>query len=178
ADETAPWATYNKGKPISQRQVAGLLKPYGIKPKTIRLDDGGTPKGYMLEWFADVFSRFCFSSPQTPDSIRHCATDLFSQDFSPFSSATGPTDVADKNDGRPFDINGCGGVASENQGEAGKEDREADLAALGRVLREWDAAVGIGQRCTLDQLIELAFDHCAGLRAALLTVASMDDGVT
>jgi hypothetical protein len=26
ADQTAPWATYNKGKPISQRQVAGLLK--------------------------------------------------------------------------------------------------------------------------------------------------------
>jgi hypothetical protein len=34
ADQTAPWATYNKGKPISQRQVAGLLKPYGIKPGT------------------------------------------------------------------------------------------------------------------------------------------------
>src|SRR5262249_48904722 len=67
ADETAPWATYNKGKPISQRQVAGLLKPYWIKPKTIRLDDGSTPKGYMLEWFTDVFSRFCSSSsPPTP----------------------------------------------------------------------------------------------------------------
>jgi hypothetical protein len=62
-DATAPWATYNRGKPISERQVAGLLKPYEIKPRTIRLDDGTnkgtTAKGYLLEWFTDVFARFC-----------------------------------------------------------------------------------------------------------------------
>src|SRR5262249_16642077 len=59
ADKTAPWATYNKGKEISQAQVAKLLKLYGIKPKTIRFDDGSKegafPKGYLLEWFIDVF---------------------------------------------------------------------------------------------------------------------------
>jgi putative DNA primase/helicase len=56
ADETARWATYNKGKSISQRQVASLLKAYVIKPKTIRLDDGSTAKGYLVEWFTDAFS--------------------------------------------------------------------------------------------------------------------------
>jgi hypothetical protein len=83
--------------------------------------------------------------------------------------------VADKNDEKLFDINGCGGVADENRGETGKEDREADLAALGSVLREWKAAVGVGQRCTLDQVIELS-NHCAEFKAALLAVAPMDDG--
>src|SRR5262245_613338 len=82
ADATAPWATYNKGKPISQRQVAGLLKPYGIRPKTIRLDDGSFPKGYLLDWFTDVFSRFYIPSPRNPDSDFHTSTSLFSQDFS------------------------------------------------------------------------------------------------
>ena len=48
ADETARWATYNKGKPISQAQVKNLLKPYGIKPKTIRWDDG-TEDG-IISW--------------------------------------------------------------------------------------------------------------------------------
>jgi hypothetical protein len=38
SDATAPWATYNKGKPISERQIAGLLKNYEIDPKTIRFD--------------------------------------------------------------------------------------------------------------------------------------------
>jgi Protein of unknown function (DUF3631) len=89
ADETAPWATYNKGKPISQRQVAKLLKPYGIKPKTIRLDDGSYPKGYLRKWFADVFDRFCTpSSPQTPDSSFHTSTDLFSQENPSFHTAS------------------------------------------------------------------------------------------
>ena len=90
ADETAPWATWNKGKPISQRQVAGLLKPYGIKPKTIKLKtvpstpEGTTAKGYLLEWFVDAFSRFHTpSSPQTPDSSVTADTSLFSHDFHP-----------------------------------------------------------------------------------------------
>jgi hypothetical protein len=39
ADETGPWPTWNRGKSISQKQVAGLLKPFGIKPGTIKLDD-------------------------------------------------------------------------------------------------------------------------------------------
>jgi len=123
ADETAPWATYNKGKPISQRQVAGLLKSYGIKPKVIRLDDGSTPRGYLSEWFADVFDRFCTSSSAPPPfSSATSATDLFSQDFSPFLSATSPPDVADKKDEKPSDINDVADVADENRGEARKGD--------------------------------------------------------
>src|SRR5262249_20828006 len=63
ADETARWATYNRGKPITQAQVKNLLKPYGIKPKTIRWENAdGTvsfPKGYQLEWFTDPFERLC-----------------------------------------------------------------------------------------------------------------------
>jgi hypothetical protein len=75
ADATAPWATYNKGKQISERQVAGLLKPYGIKPRTIRLDDGTdkgtTAKGYLLEWFSDAFARYCASSTEEhPSSAK------------------------------------------------------------------------------------------------------------
>ena len=36
-DEEMPWATYNRGKPISPRQVAIRLKGYCIHSKTIRL---------------------------------------------------------------------------------------------------------------------------------------------
>ena len=124
ADETARWATYNKGKPISQRQVASLLKPYGIKPKTIRLDDGSTPRGYLLEMFADVFDRFC-SSPAAPHPrilSATSATDLFSQDFSRFRSATGGDDVADRKDEKPFDNNDVADVADENGGPGDAPD--------------------------------------------------------
>jgi hypothetical protein len=98
ADKTAPWATYNKGKEISQAQVAKLLKPYGIKPKTIRWDDGtpdgSFPKGYLLEWFDDVFDRFCTSSsPGHADSTFHTSTELFSKENRVSTSVPGKPHV-------------------------------------------------------------------------------------
>jgi hypothetical protein len=53
-----PWATYNKGWPMSPRQIAQLLKQYGIKPKTIRIREGCTPKGYSSDQFDDAFARY------------------------------------------------------------------------------------------------------------------------
>ena len=118
ADETARWATYNKGKPISQRQVATLLKPYGIKPKLIRLDDDGIARGYLLEMFADAFDRFCSGTagPKTPILSVTSVTDLFSQDFSRFSSVTDGDFVTDRKDEKPFDDNVVTDVTDENGG--------------------------------------------------------------
>jgi putative DNA primase/helicase len=56
--EDQPWATYNKGWPMSPRQIAQLLKQYGIKPKTIRIREGCTPKGYSSDQFDDAFARY------------------------------------------------------------------------------------------------------------------------
>lgn len=78
-DEEAGWATYNRGRPITPRQVAQLLKPYGITPKTVRLGVGDTPKGYDRQQFEDAFSRYlpqadspdangAETSDRTPDS--------------------------------------------------------------------------------------------------------------
>jgi hypothetical protein len=108
ADATAPWATYNKGKPISQRQVAGLLKGYDLKPKVIKLSDGSTARGYLLEWFIDPFERFCGQSAKAadpPSASVTSVTDLFSKDDSQFSSVTGKNEVTDKKDGKSREIN-------------------------------------------------------------------------
>ena len=55
-DDEAPFLTYNRGKPITPRQVAKRLNEYGIKPKTIRFGYEGTGKGYEKSSFADAFS--------------------------------------------------------------------------------------------------------------------------
>jgi Protein of unknown function (DUF3631) len=55
--ETSPWADWAKGKGLSQNALARLLKPFGIRPQTIRLEDR-TPKGYLREAFQDVFERY------------------------------------------------------------------------------------------------------------------------
>jgi hypothetical protein len=93
ADETGPWATYNRGKPISQRQVASQLKPYGIRPDTIRLGEA-TPRGYIFADLEEALTRFCSSDIPSPPENRlrsaTSATDLFSQENSAFSSETEP----------------------------------------------------------------------------------------
>jgi Protein of unknown function (DUF3631)/Primase C terminal 2 (PriCT-2) len=66
ADEGKPWATLNRGGPITQNRLAGFLKDFQIKPRTIRTAAGGTAKGYLLASFEDAFSRhLCAREPQT-----------------------------------------------------------------------------------------------------------------
>ncbi len=57
-DSDSPWATYNRGNPISPRQLAKLLSTYGIKSKTVRMKYNSTPKGYDTSQFTDVFARY------------------------------------------------------------------------------------------------------------------------
>lgn len=64
-DEEAGWATYNHGKSINPRQVARLLRPYGIVSKTVRLALRSTPKGYDRAQFDDAFARY-LAPPDTP----------------------------------------------------------------------------------------------------------------
>ncbi len=64
-DEEAAWATYNRGKPLTPRQLAKLLKGYGITSKTIRIGYE-TAKGYEKAHFQDAFARYLSaSSPPT-----------------------------------------------------------------------------------------------------------------
>lgn len=65
-DAEGPWAGYNRGKPISPRQLARLLAVYGIRSKTVRLGPYSTPKGYEYGQFADAFARYLSPPPDLP----------------------------------------------------------------------------------------------------------------
>lgn len=56
-DDEKPWATYNRGKSITPRQIANRLKEFGIISSTIRIG-AITAKGYHYWQFADAFSRY------------------------------------------------------------------------------------------------------------------------
>lgn len=53
----SPWAEYRGGKPITQLQLARLLKPHGIAPQVIRMPSGGTMRGYLRAQFEDAWDR-------------------------------------------------------------------------------------------------------------------------
>ena len=56
-DAEKSWATYNRGKPLSPRQLSNKLKDYGITSKTIRIGYE-TAKGFEREQFKDAFARY------------------------------------------------------------------------------------------------------------------------
>jgi putative DNA primase/helicase len=55
--EDRPWATFDRGRPITPQQLAQLLRPFGIRPRTIRFADT-TAKGYYLGDCTDAFKRY------------------------------------------------------------------------------------------------------------------------
>jgi len=69
--EERPWGDYGESfrgrdpRELTDRELAKLLKPFGIKSDTIRIP-AGPVKGYMREWFEDAWSRYLSYTP-SPD---------------------------------------------------------------------------------------------------------------
>lgn len=63
ADEELPFGGWNEGRGFDGRKLAKLLRPYKVAPKTIKLHDGSTAKGYLREQFSDAWTRWVPSPP-------------------------------------------------------------------------------------------------------------------
>lgn len=126
--EERPWPTYSRGRPITPRQLARLLEPFGITPKTIRLPDS-TPKGYLRGDLADAWERYLSendaTTPAPSATTPHACGD---KDLGQNRSATGSWSVADENVHNPLPGNTCGGVADERRiaTENGDQRQPAD----------------------------------------------------
>lgn len=57
-DTEKSWATYNRGKQLSPKQLSNKLKGYGITSKTIRINPYETAKGFEADQFNDAFARY------------------------------------------------------------------------------------------------------------------------
>jgi hypothetical protein len=70
ADPEKPWAEWKRGKPLTQKQLAGLLKPFGIISETVRLPGLADAKGYMRVWFEEAWESYCplVKTPSNADS--------------------------------------------------------------------------------------------------------------
>jgi putative DNA primase/helicase len=58
AIEGSPWSDFARGKPITSRKLADLLRPFLLQPVTVRLQDGSTPKGYKREDLDSLFEQY------------------------------------------------------------------------------------------------------------------------
>ena len=118
--EDSPWAEYRNGRPISKTGISRLLKPFGVKPKTIRRDTR-TAKGYLLEECQDAFLRYL------PDSGIQSVTDvtmLKNKELEGFGNVTQETLVTVNNSNKSFKNNNVTGVTDGNPvSEEKKDDR-------------------------------------------------------
>ena len=57
ADTDSEWHEWRGGKPITQNQLARLLKPYGIAPDRVRIG-GRQVRGYLRAWFIEAWERW------------------------------------------------------------------------------------------------------------------------
>jgi putative DNA primase/helicase len=114
--EDRPWAEWGKsGKPISKIQLAGLLKPFGIKPGPIRIGSS-VLNGYKREQFDDAFARYIPN--QNPTSLQP-VPDV---DFSAISKRYTVSDVGFQNKLEPVPVVDCNDVGVQN-GEIRDEER-------------------------------------------------------
>jgi len=57
AMDESPWAEWRHGNGLSGQALSKLLRPFGIKTRTVR-DVDARSRGYALEQFRDVFDRY------------------------------------------------------------------------------------------------------------------------
>lgn len=63
AEDEAAWATWNRGRALTARQLGKMLHGYGIKTKALRLGYE-VAKGYDRAQFADAFGRYLTPTPE------------------------------------------------------------------------------------------------------------------
>jgi hypothetical protein len=59
ADPERPWSDWKHGRPVSQKQLANLLRPFGIISETIHRHGHPDAKGYKRARFGDVWEGYC-----------------------------------------------------------------------------------------------------------------------
>ena len=109
--EEGPWSEFQKGKPLTLRGLAGLLRSFEIVSRSIRLDDGATPKGYHRASFEDAWSRYDPSPMDLPNATAPQTNTGAGFRDSPIRHTA---EVVADEKGEIVHIDGpCGGVADE-----------------------------------------------------------------
>ncbi len=115
AMEDRPWPEWNRGNPISPRQISRMLKPFGPAPKKLRFY-GGTKNGYEREQFQDAFARYLSGTLEQSNNYNGIGRNL---------SGTNGANVPDENNASALKNNQCSGVPDKTPDLESMEERAA-----------------------------------------------------
>ncbi len=69
ADPERPWVEWKRGKPLTPKQLAGLLAPFGITSETVSIPDLADAKGYKRIRFQGPWDIYLPGQNTLPDQI-------------------------------------------------------------------------------------------------------------
>lgn len=73
-DDELPFGGWRKGDGLDARGLSRLLKPYGVRPRSVRIDGAtSTSKGYRREQLAEAFERYLPPPAQSPAQAAQAA---------------------------------------------------------------------------------------------------------
>ena len=110
--EERPWSEWRHGKPISARGLADLLRPFKVKPETIRFS-AGLAKGYRRGALQPAWTRYL---PQDSGALPVTSvTSLNTEDLSAARSVTTDSAVTDRSGDKPSRINDVTDVTADRE---------------------------------------------------------------
>ena len=116
--DESPWANEFYGRPLDNRGLAKLLRPFDVQGKTIR-EGAGTPRGYELyPQLCDAFERYL---PEPKESGGNSETEPQQKKPSGMRLVADVADVAVAEDGAPSTVS----VQTDNNKEIVREGAEA-----------------------------------------------------
>lgn len=106
-----PWPEYRQAKPLTSRQLSGLVKPFGVNSKSIRFPSGHNAKGFMRKDFEDAFTRYLPDENVTPSQATKTGG------ISQGESVTSRPSVTDGQSTNAAEIGPCDGGTDKDAGE-------------------------------------------------------------
>jgi uncharacterized protein DUF3631/uncharacterized protein DUF3854 len=120
SNEERPWATYNKGKPITQNQIGRLLKDFSIYTRDIWRREADCKeknlKGYYRHEFDNAFSRY------TPPTVHIAESEALGRELS----------CKNNNLGQKTEALGANGLAVGKNDSSGEKDKPPSDLAVGK----------------------------------------------
>lgn len=108
ADDESPWATWNRGKPMTARQLAGRLADFGIKSKQVRIGLDAGRKGFERGDFVESWDRYLSAGdPAIPSTSLQPSN---GGTCSGFASSTQASSVDPEKQPQPNNHAGCSDV--------------------------------------------------------------------
>ncbi|MCQ2028803.1 DUF3631 domain-containing protein [Stutzerimonas zhaodongensis] len=108
ANDEAPWATWNRGKPITPRQLKTKIEEFGIKSHQVRIGSETGKMGYDRSDFVEAWDRYL--SGDTPLKTSTPLQPTAGAGYSDFQTSTSKVGVEKENGLKPTAGGACRGV--------------------------------------------------------------------